>query len=415
MREDSHTEFKEGVTERIARAAVAFSNTEGGTIYVGIRDDGKVVGVEDTDDTSIRCTQILNDNVRPEIIMTSDIRLVKMDGKDVIRIDVIEGDEKPYYLREKGLRAEGVFIRKGTSNIHVSEETLKVMLQKPRSRSYEGMISFRQDLTFDYASSIFRKNGMKFGEEQKRILHITENGKYTNLAFMLSDQFDVPAKAALFQDDYKGTFLDRVEFDGSVLEQFDGIIRFINGHNTKQSVIEGVERKDTTAYPIVAVREAVLNALVHRDYSIQGTILISIYPDRLTISSPGGLNEIYSIEDLKIGISSTRNPNLANIFYRLGYIEAYGTGIPRIMKLYLHKGVPEIKVTDALFFISLPSMLSDEDQLEALFRTKDYITRSDLERIGYSRASAVKEINSLLGDGRIEKVGGGRSTKYRIL
>ena len=415
MREDSHTEFKEDVTERIARAAVAFSNTEGGTIYVGIREDGKVVGVEDTDSVSIRCMQMLNDNVRPEIIMTSDIRQAKLDGKEIIRIDIAEGDEKPYYLREKGLRAEGVFIRKGTSNIPVSEETLKVMLQKPRSRSYESMISLRQDLTFDYASSVLRKNGMKFGEEQMKTLHVIENGKYTNLAFMLSDQFNVPAKAALFQDEYKGTFLDRAEFEGSLLEQFDGIMRFINGHNIKQSVIDGIERKDTTAYPIVAVREAVLNALIHRDYSIQGTILISIYPDRLTISSPGGLNEIYSIEDLKIGISSTRNPNLANIFYRLGYIEAYGTGIPRIMKLYLHKGVPEIKVTDALFFISLPSMLSDEDQLELLFRTKDYITRSDLEQIGYSRALAVEKINSMLGEGRIEKVGGGRSTKYKIL
>ena len=415
MNEDSRTEFKEDVSERIARAAVAFSNTEGGVIYVGVRDDGNVVGVADTDDTSIRCAQILNDNVRPEIIMTSDIKQVKLEGKDVIRIDISEGDEKPYYLRKKGLRAEGVFIRKGTTNIPVSEDTLKVMLQRPRSRSYEKMISFRQDLTFDYTSSVFRKSGMKFGDEQMKALHIIENGRYTNLAFMLSDQFDVPAKAALFQDEYKGTFLDRAEFEGSILEQFDGIMRFINGHNTKQSLIEGIERKDIIAYPIVAVREAVLNALVHRDYSIQGTILISIYPDRLTISSPGGLNEIYSIEDLKTGISSTRNPNLANIFYRLGYIEAYGTGIPRIMKLYQHRGVPEIKVSDALFFISLPSMLSDEDQLTSLLRSKDYITRSDLEGIGYSRASAVEKINSMIGEGKIVKEGGGRSTRYKVL
>ena len=108
MKEDSRTEFKEDVSERIARAAVAFSNTEGGVIYVGVRDDGNVVGVSDTDDTSIRCAQILNDNVRPEITMTSDIKQIRLDGKDVIRIEIMEGDEKPYYLREKGLRAEGV-------------------------------------------------------------------------------------------------------------------------------------------------------------------------------------------------------------------------------------------------------------------------------------------------------------------
>ena len=155
--------------------------------------------------------------------------------------------------------------------------------------------------------------------------------------------------------------------------------------------------------------------MVHRDYSMQGTILISMYPDKLTISSPGGLNEIYSIEDLKTGISSTRNPGLANIFYRLGYIEAYGTGIPRIMKQYLHKAEPTIKVSDALFFITLPSMLSGSDRLENLLSEKEYITRSDLEGIGYSRASAIQELNSLLEQGRLEKIGGGRSTRYRVL
>ena len=140
-----------------------------------------------------------------------------------------------------------------------------------------------------------------------------------------------------------------------------------------------------------------------------------MYPDKLTISSPGGLNEIYSIEDLKVGISSTRNPGLANVFYRLGYIETYGTGIPRIMKQYLHKTEPTIKVSDALFFITLPSMLSGPDRLESLLSEKTYITRSDLEDTGYSRAAAIRELKTLLEQNRIERVGGGRSTKYRVI
>lgn len=415
MQEDPHTEFKENVSERIARAVVAFSNTEGGTVYVGITDEGKVVGVEDTDHTSIRCAQILKDNVRPDVTMTTNIGQMKIEGKDIVRIDVSEGPEKPYYLREKGLKAEGVFVRRGTVNDPVSEETLKVMLHRLRSRSYESTISLRQDLTFDFTRSVFSKNGLELDPEHMKTLHMTDNGRFTNLAFMLSDQFDVPVKAALFQDEFKDSFLDRAEFNGSVLEQFDGVMRFITGHNTKRSVIEGINRKDTTAFPIIAVREAVLNALVHRDYSMQGTILISIYPEKLTISSPGGLNEIYSIEDLKTGISSTRNPGLANIFYRLGLIEAYGTGIPRIMKQYLHKAEPTIKVSNALFFITLPSLLSGSDRLEELLSERDFITRSDLEDIGYSRVAAVKELNSLMEQGRIEKVGGGRSTKYRII
>ena len=160
---------------------------------------------------------------------------------------------------------------------------------------------------------------------------------------------------------------------------------------------------------------AVLNALVHRDYSMNGTILVNMYPEKMTISSPGGLNEIYSIDDLKTGISSTRNPGLANVFYRLGYIEAYGTGIPRIMKQYLHHGEPSIKVSNALFFITLPSLFAGNDRLEDLLNSHDCITRSDLEDIGYSRAAAVDEINTLIAQNRLEKEGGGRSTRYRIV
>ena len=415
MQEDAHTEFKEKVSDRIARAAVAFLNTEGGTIYVGIDDEGKVVGVEDADAASIRCAQILNDDIRPDVTTISRVDLETLEGKDIVRIDVSEGPNKPYYLREKGLRAEGVYVRRGSANIPVSEETFNVMEHRPRSLTYESTLSIYQDLTFDFTRSVFSKKGLELGPEQMAALHLTDNGRYTNLAFMLSDQFNAHTKGALFQDEYKDVFLDREDFTGSVLEQFDGIMRFISGHNTKRSVIDGIDRKDTTAYPILAVREAVLNALVHRDYSMNGTILVNMYPEKMTISSPGGLNEIYSIDDLKTGISSTRNPGLANVFYRLGYIEAYGTGIPRIMKQYLHHGEPSIKVSNALFFITLPSLFAGNDRLEDLLNSNDYITRSDLEDIGYSRAAAVDEINALIAQNRLEKEGGGRSTRYRVV
>jgi len=415
MIEDYHTEFKERVSDTIARTAVAFSNTEGGTIYIGVNDKGEIIGVPDTDDASIRCSQILNDKIRPEIIMTSSIKTIKMDGKDIVLVEISEGDEKPYYLREKGLKAEGVYIRKGTTNIPVSEEAFKAMLQRPRSRMYENLPSLEQDLTFEFTESVFKKKQIALGKEQMKTLHMIDGGKYTNLAFMLSDQFDTPLKAALFQDDYRESFLDRAEFKGSILEQFDGVMRFISGHNSKMSIISGIDRIDMQAFPPEAVREAILNALIHRDYSMQGTILVNIYPDKMTISSPGGLNEIYSLEDLKTGISSTRNPKLADIFYRLGFVEAYGTGIPRIMKMYRRHSEPTIKVSDALFFITLPSMIHDENPIEKLLENNAYIKRSDLEDLGYDRGRAVREIDRLMKDGRIEKVGGGRSTKYRVV
>lgn len=413
MREDSRTELKRDVSDSISKAAVAFSNTEGGSIYIGIDDDGSTIGLSDPDSSSIRCVQLLKDTVRPDIMMTSNIRDIDIDGKQIICVDISEGNDKPYYLREKGLRAEGVYVRKGTANVPVSEEMFKAMLRDFRSRRFEQMISFEQDLTFDFTASVFRKKGIVFDEEKMRALHIIEGSKYTNLGLMMSDQFDSPVKAALFPDEYKSSFLDRDEFRGSILEQFDSVMRFISGHNTLDSKIIGVDRIDRYAYPIEAIREAVLNALTHRDYSMNGTILISMFPDNMTISSPGGLDGSYTIDDLRLGVSALRNPNLSNILYRLGYIESYGTGIPRLMKSYEGKKEPVLLSTNSVFYVRLPSMLGTVVTKEN--REKEiFITRSDLERIGMTRNEAIKRIDSMLSEGKMVKCGGGRSTRYRV-
>ena len=407
------TEFRREASDKIAKAVVAFSNTEGGSIFVGIDDDGTLIGVGDTDETSLRCSQILKDNVRPDIMMTSTIRLMCCEGKDIVRIDVKEGDEKPYYLREKGLRPESVYIRKGPSNIPVSDLAFRKMLQTNRARSYEMLESFDQNLSFDYAASIFKKKGLVFDKEHMRILGMLVGESHTNVGFMLSDQFTAYTKIALFEDESKGVFLDRIELTGSILEQYDGAMRFIAGHNPKKSIFDGVNRVDIRAYPEMAIREFVLNALIHRDYSMNGTILISIYPEKMVISSPGGLDEIYTVDDLILGVSSTRNPKLAGIFYRLGYVEAYGTGIPRAFNQYKDHDLPTIVAGNAVFQVTLPSMVHESD-LESLCEPR-YITRADLESEGMSRAVAIKRISELLDRGMIEKVGNGRSTRYRVL
>ncbi|MCQ2085392.1 MAG: putative DNA binding domain-containing protein [archaeon] len=415
MKEDEKTEFKKELTETIAKAAVAFSNTEGGRILVGIDDSGAVQELDDPDATSRGCAQILKNSVRPDITMTSKIEHLNIEGKDVICIDVKEGYEKPYYLREKGLRAEGVFVRRGTSNQPLSESEFRLMIQNIRSRSYETTTSLDQELTFETTSRIFKEHGVGFEENHRKLLGLINGEGYTNLAYMLSDQFRPSVKIAVYVDESKTAFTSRQIFNGSVLGQLLDALDFIEKNNRLSSEIIGYKRHDSWQFPPVAVREAVLNAIIHRNYAIEGSILVCIYPDKLCITSPGSLNECYSVEDLKIGVSSSRNPLLADIFYRLGYCETYGSGIPRIIDCYRDLEQPEIIVGDSVFHVCLPATdKKSVDPLEQMLKSKEVITRADVEQTGHSKTEALSIIDSLMKAGKLVKYGGGRSTKYIV-
>lgn len=193
------------------------------------------------------------------------------------------------------------------------------------------------------------------------------------------------------------------------------VLAFIARYNHPSSVISGMKRVDRYAYPEISVREAVVNAIVHRDYSVDDAILVSIYRTKITITSPGSLNRTFTTEELLTGVSSLRNKNLANVFYRLDYIESYGTGIPRIFGLYRGTYIhPEITVGGSTFTITLPSMNVAEDPAQAFIDSRNEFTRADLEKeMGVSRSEAVSIINRMLEDERIIKVGAGRAIRYR--
>ncbi len=415
MFEDNCTEFKEKYSDSLVKSLIAFSNTKGGKIMIGVDDDGNVVGLEDSDDVAKRCVNVIKDKVRPDITMTTDVRIEQIDGNSIVAIYVHEGDKKPYYLREKGLRAEGVYIREGTSSAPVTEERFQRIMQSIRSVAFESQESFVQDLTFDALRSEFDKKMMTLTAENMESLHITHNGAYTQLGFILSDQYDQSMKAAAFNDEYRSEFLERAEFGGSIIKQISDALAFMNRYNRLSSVITGKYRTDSRAYPVESLREAVVNAVTHRDYSIDDPVLVSIYPDKMTITSPGTLNRNFTMDELLRGVSSLRNRNLAAVLYRLGYIEAYGTGIPRIFGSY--KGTfksPEITVGGSTFTITLPANDIADDPAESFLEGRDEFTRADLEEeLNINKSEAVAMIRRMIEDRRIIKIGDGRSTRYR--
>ena len=415
MQENQSTELKREYSNTLLKTVVAFSNGSGGKIIIGVNDDGTVAGLADPDGTCKKCAQAISDMVRPDITTTSKIDIENIDGKNVVIVSVNEGTNKPYYLREKGLRPEGVFIRMGTVTEPVTDGMFYHLVHYAFSSKYEEFISIRQDLTFRYLEKAAGKKNMKLDTSHMESLRMVREGKYTNLAFILSDQFDQPIKMASYPDHHKSRFIDREIADGSALEQAEKAIKYIMEHNRTVSTIAGIYRQDMLQFPETAVREAVLNAVVHRDYSREGTILISIYPDCLTIVSPGELYTYYTESDLFSGVSSLRNRNLAYIMYRLELIESFGTGLPRIMDEYVpFDAVPSVKSGSSIFTITLPAIGAHQEAADSFLRTHSTFTRQELQdALGMNRNEAVMKIRELSEQGRITKYGAGRSTRYR--
>ena len=186
---------------------------------------------------------------------------------------------------------------------------------------FEKLRSINQNLTFDYADKIFKKLGIEFGKVQKKTLGlIGEDNLYTNLGLLLSDQCSHTLKIAVFEGKDKTTFKDRKEFTGSLLKQITEAFEYIDLVNKTKATFEGLLRKDERDYPVEAIREALLNAIVHREYSFGASTLINIYDDRMEFLSIGGIVTGLSLEAIMLGISQSRNERLSNVFYRLRLI-----------------------------------------------------------------------------------------------
>ena len=354
--ESENIEFKQNYVDDIYKEVIAFANTEGGTIYIGVTDRGEPVGLENLDDTYTRITNGIRDAILPDVTIFVKYTLEK---NQIIRIEVGEGAYKPYYLKSKGLKPSGVYVRQGASSVPASPEQIRQMIKIADGNIFENLRSINQELSFSYAAQIFVRQKIEFNQEKYYILGITssESDLYTNLGYLISDQCEYTIKVAVFSDQRNTVFRDRKEFGGSVFLQAEETYAYLNLCNQNRSVIDGLEREDYWDYPKEAVREALLNALIHRDYNFNGSIIINVNEKEMEFISIGGLTGGLSPEDIRNGISLSRNNRLAEIFHRLHFIEAYGTGIRRIFSLYENCSLqPEIIVTPNTFKIVLPNM-----------------------------------------------------------
>lgn len=426
--ENNTTEFKREYTDDIKKTIVAFANTSGGELLIGVADDGAIVGVADTDDTLLRVTNAVRDSIRPDVTGFLSYEVRETESKRIVAVNVQKGTASPYYLASKGIRPEGVYVRQGPSTVPATESAILKMIKETGGDEYEATRSLVQELTFKAAEKSFADEGIKFGKEQQRTLGIIgEDGAYTNLGLLLSDQCTHTSKLAVFEGAVKTVFKDRAEFTGSILGQLDEIYAYIDRFNRTRAEFPGLKRVDTRDYPPEAVREALLNAIVHRDYSYSGPTLISIFDDRIEFLTLGGLPKGIAMSDVMMGVSVPRNNRLANIFYRLHLIEAFGTGMLKIKECYRScKEQPTVDLSDNAFKITLPNLnfaaengerapeMSDGER-----RVLDYISAHDLSAraeietaVGLSQTQTIRILKKLLEDGHVRKQGSGKTVRY---
>ena len=434
--ESETIELKSVVVDDIKKEIIAFANSDGGTLYIGVRDDGKVVGVDDSDVTALQISNMVRDSIKPDITMFLHYKTIEEGGKEIIEITVQRGTDRPYYIAKKGMRPEGVYVRQGYSSVPATDTAIRRMIKETDGDSFETMRCLDQKLTFEFTEKEFQFRKVEFGPQQIRTLKLVDNdGLYSNLALLLSDQNPHTVKVAVFQGTKQMIFKDRREFGGSLMKQMNEVYEYIDFRNQTRATIEKLSRIDVRDYPVLAVREALLNLLVHRDYSFSASALISIYDDRIEFVSIGGLMPGIDLEDVLAGLSVCRNPNLANVFYRLHLIEAYGTGLTKIMEAYegtLEK--PVISTTNNSFKIILPNInekyetqtaientlsmpVSESDnnvqRVLEYIREHGSITRPETEELlGISASTASRLIRKMVKTGLLLQNGRARNSRY---
>ena len=455
--ESETVELKVQVVDEIKKEIIAFANCDGGTLYIGVDDNGNVVGLDNPDAAALQISNMVRDAIKPDLTMFVHYKTIDEGDGKIVAVNIQRGTNRPYYIAKKGMRPEGVYVRQGYSSVPASDGAIRSMIKETDGDRFEEMRSLNQELTFVETENEFSKRNVEFGARQKRTLGLIDNdGLYSNLALLLSEQNPHTIKVAVFQGCNQNVFKDRREFEGSLLQQMNEVYDFIDFRNQTQSTFERLSRIDIRDYPEIAVREALLNLLVHRDYSFSASALISMYEDRLELVSVGGLLPGIELEDVMAGLSVCRNQGLANVFYRLQLIEAYGTGLGKIMTAY--EGVskkPQFLTTNNSFKIVLPNINYQNekkyDQYEGNFAIPagklkenasiDYkserktathtkkesreslilncvlqngsVTRQDVENLlDVSASTAVRLLRKMVADGIILQQGNARSARY---
>ena len=335
--ETNRIENKEQLNEDFEQEVIAFLNyKEGGIIYVGIDKNGQVVGVENNDLTQLQIKDRIKNNIQPSTLGLFDVTVETIDNKEIIKVIISSGTEKPYYLRKKGRTPEGCYIRIGSSKERMTERMIEEMFARRIKNSLKEIESPRQDLTFRQLKIHYEGNGMILNDNFARNLNLlTDEGKYNYNAYLLADENNISIKLVKYLGTSKMELIENQEYGYCCLiTATQRILDRLTAENTVYAKIEYNGRKEVEMIDSKALKEAVINAMVHSDYTLSTTPIIELYSDRIEITSGGGLPQGLSQEEFLEGVTAPRNKELIRVFKDVDLIENIGSGVLRILDAY---------------------------------------------------------------------------------
>ena len=335
--ETNRIENKEKLNEDFEQEVIAFLNyKEGGIIYVGIRKDGKIVGVKNVDQVQLEIKDRIKNNIQPSTLGLFDVVVDNIENKNIIKVIISSGTEKPYYLRKKGMCPEGCYIRIGSSKERMTSEMIDNLYAKRVRNSLNKIESPRQDLTFRQLKIFYEEHGYNITENFLRSLELMiNNDTYNYNGYLLADENGMSIKVAKYSGKDKVDLLENYEFGYcSLIKATSNVIDRMTVENKRAAKITPKTRIEKTLVEPTAWKEAIINAIIHNDYSSGIPPVFEIFSDRFSITSYGGLPQEITQEDFFNGVSAPRNKELMRVFKDVDLVEQLGSGMERIMRVY---------------------------------------------------------------------------------
>ena len=416
MKENKSLELKASITNTFLKTVSAYSNFGDGEILFGVNDDGTICGIENAEQVCLDIENKINDSISPK----PDFELRIDESKKIIRLFVREGEYKPYLYKGKAYR------RSDSATIEVDQAELKNHILEGSNLSFEEIVCEEKELSFkELSSKLMEKLDLSaVSEDVLRTLGFySKDKKYNNAAALFADVNNFYGIDMVRFGNSINEIRDREIITGSsILKQYDAAVSMIKRYYQYEE-IAGIERKVIELIPENAYREAIANALIHRDWSINAHIRIAMFPDRIEIKSPGSLPRGLTAEEYENGeISCLRNPILGNVFFRLKYIEMFGTGITRIKYAYENARIkPKFTITDHVIGIILPvisndyNVTIDENKVICALENGLHLSSSEIAKtVGFTKTKTLRLIDALKEKGYVKVNGSGRGTKYSL-